>query len=139
MGAPRQLVGCDSLVRDLRGAAHHELVRSPQRRSSPWPGRSWDLFIFSIFQVCKLHHARRVWRLSLRCEFGLFFPFLSLSEVVIVPWGLLVLSGWVRRNVSSGLRGHSTALFGLLVDAARQFVRCFAPILDVPFVSPFVA
>ena len=52
--------------------------------------------IFSSFQVFKLQHARRVWKLSLRCEF-IFFLFPSLSEVVTIPWGLPVLSGWVRR------------------------------------------
>ena len=57
----------------LRGEARHGQVEVDA---------SWDLFKFSIF---KLQHARREWRLSLRCEFGVFFPFPSLSEVVIIP------------------------------------------------------
>ena len=57
---------------------------------------------------------------------SVFFPF---SFLVRSRDQSLGTSGvvWVgEENVSNGLRGHSTALFGLLVDV-------------VPFDSPFVA
>ena len=58
--APRQSVERDSLVRVLRGGLRHGQVRSPQRRSSPWPGRcklgSSQIFSFRVFE---LWHAQK--------------------------------------------------------------------------------
>ena len=57
--APRQKVWRKSLVRVLRGEPHHGQVRSPQRSSSPWPGR------------CKLgfsHHLQSIRCLSGTCK-----------------------------------------------------------------------